>query len=220
MKSFRFYTLCLFLSFFVQAQILYAQQYVSLDKYTKIISVKLITPSGSYWDNPSDYAILLIDVNTSLEEVGGQKDNLAKHAILFTKEQLKEVSSKVNTTGMYFIGKIPSYHTFYLPTLQKEADVMESVNGALFIHRISLLKHPDTTPYEYCDSRNCPDSISHEIIASFQITKSGDKYYLVTGMPMNSGGTPIPWDIKATKQTGVMGEIAIELTSAQYSSLF
>ena len=197
-----------------------AQQFVSLDPYTKINSIKIVVPTGSYWNNPSDFSILLIDVNTNLEQVGGSKDNPAKHAVLFSKEQLKEVSAKVKATGTYFIGKIPSYHTFYLPTLQKEASILENVNGALFVHRISLQKHPDTTPYEYCDSRNCPDSISHEIISSFQITKSGDKYYLVTGMPMNNGGTPIPWDIKELKKTGGMGEVIIELTTAQYNSLF
>ena len=200
---------------------LLAQQYVSLDKFTKINAIQIIAPSGESWryDNPSDYSILLIDENVNFEEVGGSKDNLAKYAILFKKEQLSELAKKVKASGTYFLPKLPVYQLFYLPALQKEAGIMEEINGALIAHRFTLNDHPETSVYGYCQSLLCPASVSHRCLGSFQITKSGDKYYLLAGEPMNSGGTPIPWKVSDVKKYGT-AEIAIELTPAQYNNLF
>ena len=220
MKSFRFYVLSFVLAILPLSNTISAQQYVSLDKTVTVNSIKVITPTGSFWENPNDYSILLVDVNTDMREVGGEKDNLAKHAVLLSKKQLAQIKADVQSKGTCFIPKLASYHAFYLPAYQKEADLLFNVNGALFIHDLTLQSNPNTTVYEYCHHRSCPDSISHEVISSFQITKSGGKYYLITGMSNNSGGKPIPWNVEDIKQTGGFGELAIELTAAQYNSLF
>lgn len=214
-------SLVVVISFFILTQPMRGQSFVSLDKETTVNSIQLIAPSGSYWSNPSQFSILLVDENVNHSSVGGSKDNPCKYAVLLTKTQLSEIKKKVASTGSIFIPKLPIYHKFYLPAYEKEAEIIKTINGALFVHKTTLEKRPSTTVYEYCDSKYCPDSVgSHEVAGSFQLTQSGGKYYLISGMPMNNSGTPIPWKIDEIKKTGGFGELAVELTESQYKSLF
>lgn len=214
-------TLIAFVSLFFGSLPLSGQTYVSLDKETTVKSIQLITPSGSYWNNPTLYSILLVDENVNHSSVGGGANNPCKYAVLLSKSQLAEIKKKVASTGSIFIPKLPIYHKFYFPGLEKESDILNTINGALYVHKTTLEKRPSTTVYEYCDSKYCPDSIgSHEVAGSFQLTKSGGKYYLISGMPMNSGGTPIPWKIEEIKKTGGFGELVVELTDSQFKRIF
>lgn len=196
-----------------------AQTYKSLDDDSQVKSIQIVSPTGTYWKNPTDFRILLIDDDVDNSSVGGKKSNPRKRAILFTKQQLLSVSSSVASKGELFIARIPAYSMFWVPELQSDAAVLEKINGALFVHNLSLQKHPEMSVYEYCDSRACPDEFSHDIVVSFQITKSGSKFIMIFGSPMNAGGTPIPWKISNLGDR-TYDETIVELTESQYNALF
>ena len=199
-----------------------AQDLKSLDEFSTVKSIAVESPSHvSSWDNCSDYKYILLYEDVDNSAFGGSKSNLQKRAVLLSDSQWQELVNKVAAEGSYFIAKVPFYQTFYFPALQKESDLLETIENALFVHHLFLKQHPSMSVYESCGSRACPDGVgSHNVIGSLQISKKGDSYILIAGTPLNAGGTPIPWNINDLSNSRSFDESIIEMSASRYSELF
>lgn len=207
---------------FALAFVSYGQEFKSLDEYTRVNSIKMHTPQvQNAWDNPDSFFILELDENVDNSLVGGSKNNPRRHAVLLTAEQKAEIVSTLSTKNEIFISRVPSMSVFYYPTLEKEADILSKIEGALFVHNISMHKHPDANIYESCDSKYCPETVgSHYVAESFQISKKGDKYVMIIGAPLNRGGVAIKWDVATIDVNRSFDETIVEMSSQSYKALF
>ena len=215
----RFITFCLV--FFAVSHLSFAQSFHSVDASTNIKSISVHNPNqAKLWGKTDEYKIVEITEICDYSSVGGSPESYRKHAALFTKGQYDKILHSAQDGLEVFIPKIPAVSFPFLPIWEKESDLRQEIETALFSHNQVLKKYPYTNVYEFCESGECPVYTSHEILESFQISKHKGGYYLILGMPLNNNGKPIKWNTSNINTAVTGAETIIDISEAQFYELF